>query len=282
MYYRQQYGFFGTGLTPGTRLLLIATCSVFLAQIILDLMSGGAFTIIFGLSRVGMRRMALWQPITYMFLHGGLWHILLNMLGLFFFGPETERFIGTTRFLKLYFFCGIAAGLGWLVLSGNQPGFCIGASGAVFGILGAFASLFPDRPVTLLLFFVLPVTMRARTLAIGLGLVNLFSMISVPGHIAYAAHIAGGLAGYGYAHFSLRRGTPVQWPDPIRWLNELRWHWQRRKFKVMPPSDPRSDFEDQPGPGEVDRILDKVAKQGIGSLTKQERETLEKASRRRR
>ncbi len=281
MYYRKQYGFFGASLTPGTRLLLIATAAAFLAQILFNRMTGGAFTLIFALSREGMRRMALWQPITYMFLHGGLWHILINMLGLFFFGPETERFMGTNRFLKLYFICGIAAGIGWLALSGSQPGICIGASGAVFGILGAFAALFPDRPVTLLLFFVLPITMKARTLAIGLALVNLFSMVSVPGHIAYAAHIAGGLAGYGYAYFSLRRGMPMQWPNPMRWINELRWHWQRRKFKIIPPGDSRNEKFNKPSPAEVDRILDKVKRQGMSTLTRQERETLERASRRR-
>lgn len=280
MQYQQQYGSFGFGMTPGVRLLLIVTGAVFLLQLIFDAMTGGAFTLIFSLSRSGMRHLALWQPVTYLFLHGGLWHILLNMLALFFFGPETERHIGTKRFLGLYFACGIAAGIGWLIISGSGMNYCIGASGAVFGVLGAFAALFPARPVTLLLFFFIPITMRARTLAIGLGLINLISMISMPGHIAYAAHLVGGLAGYGYAHYGVKRGLHLQWLNPLRWANEILWHWQRRKFKVLSSSGPPRDKDERPSPDEVDRILDKVSKEGMHSLTIQERETLEKASRR--
>jgi len=138
--------------------------------------------------------------------------------------------------------------------------------------------LFPDRSITLLVFFVLPVTMKARTLAIGLGLFNLISMISVPGHIAYAAHLAGGIVGYGYAHFKYKKGSSLAGLNPLQWLNDIRWRWQRRKFKVISSSQSPFESEEHPSTDEVDEVLDKVSKSGIHSLTEKEREILEKAS----
>ncbi len=273
----------GGALTPAVRYLLIATGAAF----ILQLADNAWFIPLFSLSPEGFQRLFLWQLVTYMFLHGGFWHLLLNMLGLFFFGPETERATGSGRFLALYFISGIIGGLGWLLLTGHQPATCVGASGAVFGILGAFAALFPERPITLLVFFILPVTMRARTMALGLGLFTLLAMISQPGQIAYAAHLAGGLAGYGYIQLIFNRGgsqalrNPRQWLDGARRaINDWRWRWQRRKFKVL--SSP-ADLADggAPTPAEVDAILDKVSRWGLDRLSRREREILDRASRQR-
>lgn len=286
-YYSRSYGAMGGMLTPAVRNLLIITGAAFVLQWALQ--SNPAFMAFFSLSPVGIRHGFLWQLVTYMFLHGGFWHIVLNMLGLFFFGPETERAVGTARFTAIYFVSGILGGLGWLLLTGNQAGFCLGASGAVFGVLGAFAALFPDRPITLLVFFVLPVTMRARTMAIGLGLFSLLAMITQPGQIAYAAHLAGGLAGYGYIQWIFnRRGLSTALWNPRQWLNgatravnNLRWHWVRRKFKVITPSSPGWEEERKPSQEEVDAILEKISKWGVDRLTPRERQILERASGRR-
>lgn len=234
---------------------------------------------VFGLSRSGLRSAWLWQPLTYMFLHGGVLHLLFNMIGLFFFGPETERAVGTGRFLALYLGCGILGGMGWVGVSGNPHAVCIGASGAVFGVLGAFAGLFPARPVTLLVFFVLPVTVKARTLALLLGAANLFSLVMEPGQIAYTAHLVGGAAGYLYGVAYFRRLSL----SPARWFADLRWHWLRRRFTVMRPGegDPlQADGSgaDEGSPEDVDRILEKIAARGIGSLTPNERDILTRAS----
>lgn len=286
-YYSSYSGSMGGALTPAVRNLLIITGLVFVLQ--WSLQSNDAFTPMFSLSSVGIHHGFFWQLVTYMFLHGGFWHIVLNMLGLFFFGPETERAIGTGRFVALYFISGILGGIGWLLLTGNQAGFCLGASGAVFGVLGAFAALFPNRPITLLVFFVLPVTMRARTMAIGLGLFSLLAMITQPGQIAYAAHLAGGLAGYIYIQWIFnRRGmsmalwNPRQWVNGVsRAINNLRWHWYRRKFKVMASPSSGGEEEREPSQEEVDAILEKISKWGMERLTRQEREILERASGRR-
>ncbi len=278
MNYRNSYSF-APGLTPAVRFLLIGTAAVFVLQAIADQLTSGAFTFLFSLSLAGLHRLDLWQPATYLFLHGGLWHLILNMLGLFFFGPETERTIGTRRFLALYFSCGILAGLGWILISGTSASHCLGASGAIFGVLGAFAGLFPQKPVTLLVFFVIPISLRARTLAVILGLFSLLAIISQPGQIAYAAHLVGGLAGYLYGA-NVGRGA---WSlDPRQWWNDLHWLWQRRKFKVLRGAG--RDWEAKtgapPSSQEVDEVLAKISKWGLARLTPRDRDILERASRR--
>ena len=281
MNYHNSYTF-ASGLTPAVRGLLIGTTAAYLVQVIADRLTGGGFTALFSLSLKGLLHLEFWQPATYLFLHGGLWHLLLNMLGLFFFGPETERTIGTQRFLALYFGCGILAGLGWILISGTPASYCLGASGAIFGVLGAFAGLFPQRPVTLLVFFVIPVTLRARTLAIVLGLFSLLAIISQPGQIAYAAHLVGGLAGYLYGLHGINEGFGHGTFNPRQWWNDLRWRWHRRKFKVLRESD--RDWETKtkapPSPQEVDEVLAKISKWGLGRLTPRDRDILDRASRR--
>lgn len=282
MNYRNSYSF-ASGLTPVVRFLLIGTTAAYLIQVIADRATGGGFTKLFSLSLDGLLRLELWQPVTYLFLHGGLWHLILNMLGLFFFGPETERAIGTRRFLALYFACGILAGLGWILISGTPASYCLGASGAIFGVLGAFAGLFPQRPVTLLVFFVIPVSLRARTLAIALGLFSLLAIISQPGQIAYAAHLVGGLAGYLYGLYGVNQGLGHGSFNPRQWWNDLRWRWHRRKFKVLRGSDRDwgIEKEEPPSSQEVDEVLAKISKWGLGRLTPRDRDILDRASRRR-
>jgi len=274
-------GFMRSMLTPAVRFLLIATGIAFLGQLIIDPLTGGKITVLFSLSWAGVKHLLLWQFITYIFLHGGLFHLFLNMLGLFFFGPDTERAVGTKQFIVLYLASGILGGLGWLLFSANQAaGFCLGASGAVFGILGAFAALFPDRPITILVFFVLPVTMKARSLAIALAVFSLLATISQPGNIAYAAHLIGGLAGYFYIALFYNQGGRTAWPDFRRLINDISWHWHRRKFKVISgDSDQFDDLDEAPTTDEVNAVLEKVSRNGINSLTRREHEILKRASR---
>jgi hypothetical protein len=215
-----------------------------------------------------------------MFLHGGLFHIILNMLGLFFFGPETERATGTIRFVILYLACGILGGIGWLIFTfGHPAGFCIGASGAIFGILGAFAALFPNRPITLLVFFVLPVTMKARTMAIALAIFSLLASISQPGNIAYSAHLIGGLAGYFYIALFYSAESGFVRPSIRQVINELLWRWHRRKFKVMTNDESRPDDQNEPpSEQEINEVLEKLSKYGINMLNRRELDILKRAS----
>ncbi len=241
------------GLTPAVRGLMLATVIAFLVQAPLDALTQNGATKLFGLSIPGLQHWRIWQLVTYLFIHGGLMHIVLNMLGLYFMGPETERAIGTRHFLGLYFVSGILGGVGWLIISDEPWATCIGASGSLFGVMGAFAALFPQRQITLLVFFILPVTMKAWVMALSLAAVELSFLLTSAGGIAYAAHLAGGVAGYVYALVLFRR--------PSASIIEF-------------PSRPEVSEAD-----DIDRILDKIARQGMGSLSRQERERLEKASR---
>jgi len=250
------------GLPRAVRALLILTVGVSLFQWLADEFTGGAFTRIFGLSLLSLRRGLIWQAVTYMFLHGGPVHVLLNMMILFFLGPETERFLGPRKFVLLYLLSGVLGGVGWVLIEHSPLTRCIGASGAVFGVLGAFAALFPQQPLTVLLFFIVPVTVRAWVLAAVLGLIELLFLLSPgSGNVAYAAHLAGGLAGYFYA-LGLVRGTPGAGGGLLgRFFGR------------------RAGTED---PERMDRLLDKIANQGLASLTRREREWLDRASRARR
>ena len=208
-------------LTPAVRALLTVSVVAFLWEFILTSM-GFPIQNWLGLSVDGLRQWRIWQFVTYMFMHGGWLHLFMNMLVLFMMGPETERAMGRRQFLVMYFLSGILGGVGWLMISaGAKPSslYCVGASGAIFGIIGAFAALFPQRRITLLLFFVIPITMRAWVLAILLASLEMAFLLTnafdIDRNIANAAHLGGGLAGLVYARMVFRQGA---WGDPERKL----------------------------------------------------------------
>ncbi len=272
-------------LTPVVRTLLIATTAVFLLAAIGNLF--WPFTRFVeqwgGLSLAGLRRFRLWQPITYLFFHAGLWHLVMNLLGLYFFGCVMEDVLGSRRFLTLYLVAGIVAGLAWLgigmAVGESTRGYCIGASGAVFAILGAFAGLFPTEPITLLLFLFLPVSVPARTVVALLGAIALFSLIFDRGQIADSAHLAGGLVGYWYGRRLFPRRALLGTETPHVVWDRLRRLWMRMRTglsrrRFSPP------LHHDPSPEEIDRLLEKIATQGLHRLTRRERTILERASQR--
>jgi membrane associated rhomboid family serine protease len=137
----------------------------------------------------------IWQPLTYLFLHGGFFHIFLNMFTLWMFGGDLERLWGTRRFLGYYFFTGIGAGLLTVLLTPHGYVPTIGASGAIYGLLLAYALYFPERRI--LLYFLFPIPVRVFVFIIGaMALIN--SMTQSGGGIAHAAHLGGLLFGWLY------------------------------------------------------------------------------------
>ena len=194
---------FGGAFTPGVKMLLIVNIVIFFLQRFtgLDEWIKQYFALNYHQVLNGSR---YWQVFTYMFLHGSFLHIFFNLLFLFFFGAELEREWGKKRFLKYYFFTGIGAGffillVDWVSIfyfNQNIAPTTLGASGAILGILVAYALYFPERQITLLLFFILPITLKAKHFAIGYGVIELFSLFSSSkSGVSHAGHIGGMLSG---------------------------------------------------------------------------------------
>lgn len=159
---------------------------------------------IFGLSERGLAKGMIWQFITYQFVHAGFFHLLVNMLGLWFAGNILERIFGPRRFVVFYLLCGIAGGLLQILLSPGPT--VVGASGSVCGLVAAFSTMFPQMPVTALLFFVIPIRMRAMWLGIIVAGVSLFLLVTGWfGNIGNAAHLGGAIAGFVMVKYQRRR-----------------------------------------------------------------------------
>lgn len=165
-----------------------------------------------------LREFALWQPLTYMFLHGGVGHLLFNMLGLWMFGTDLERTWGTRFFLRYYFVTGIGAALVTIAWSLSPLPYAaalyqtviVGASGAIYGLLLAYGMYFPHRTVFLYIF---PVPARYAVMILG-GMAFLFSLEAGNG-VAHVAHLGGLIVGYLY--LKGRRGP----------LDEIRYRWTK-------------------------------------------------------
>lgn len=263
----------------GWKFILILTSAAYIVQIAADIVLGGSFTAIFALSRAGVRHFFLWQFVTYMFLHGGLFHILFNMLWLYFMGRDIEDVLGTARFVFLYIIAGVLGGLLWLCFAGSI-GICFGASGAVFGLIGAFGAIFATRRITLLLYFI-PINMTGRTLAICAGAITMLMMFDGGRDgVAHLAHLGGGIAGYVYGSWIKARRGYLFGTEWSRW-NPFRGGWISRLFSQMRGGsirlmDPLPEYI--PSQGEVDEILEKVARKGMGMLSRWERQVLDRAA----
>ena len=173
----------------------------------------------------------MFQLATYMFLHGSLFHILFNMLALWMFGTELERTWGTRYFLKFFFVTGIGAGILTVLFSllpfqfGRQmyAANVIGASGAIYGLLLAYALYFPDRPILLIVFWV-----PAKWCVTILGAIALFSSLSEAGGVANATHLGGLLVAYLFLKGSRLHPLAEVKYRYLKWkINRL-----RRKFDV--------------------------------------------------
>ena len=250
------------GITPSVKFLLILNISVYVLEYHLGIGLSG----LFALRANWYHTFEVGQLFTYMFIHGGPWHLFANMLGLYFIGPTVERTLGSYRFFILYYVAGMLGGLGWSILSDPAGPPCVGASGAVMGVLGAFGALYPNAK--LLLYFIIPV--RAWVLVLGLAIWELHETITTPviGGIANSAHLMGGIAGFFYA-FSLKH------PHMIR---QLRSRIPLGGKGKPQPRRPASSGETL-SKAEIDQILDKIGKQGMGALTTRERDLLKRATR---
>lgn len=252
-------GFNMPQMTPAVQKLIIINVAVFL----LDGITQGRF-LTQSLALVNHPAVVwqLWRLIGYQFLHADIMHLLFNMLGLYFLGNTLEKFWGTKKFLTFYLGCGVAGGLCFFLFTSLKflkISFLVGASGAVLGLLGACAILFPQFVVFI---FVFPVPIRkAAVLFLIIYLLNIVSAGRNAG--GDAAHLGGLIAGAAY----------VLWPNYKQYFG----------FSSRPAIDFTSYFKhtsqkDAVSNIEVDRILKKVHEQGLHSLTEAEKRTLRQAT----
>ncbi len=250
---------FGRPWTRTVRALILINGAVFLAQIV----AGRALVMSFGLET--SRPLELWRYVSYMFLHGGPFHLLFNMFALWIFGSEMEDYFGPAKFLRFYFFTGVGAGLSVMALDliAGQRSMVIGASGAVFGLLVAYGTVYAERTITLLLFFVLPLSMKAKHFVILFGVLEfLFGVSPGSSNIAHFAHL-GGMA-FGYLFLKLPGGL-----------------WRPRSGSLYDSLREKADiFRRQAEDRRMDDLLRKVNEQGIQSLTEEEKQFLHRMSRR--
>lgn len=252
-------------MTPLVRALLAANVVVYVLQLLADRLF--PFTAWFGMDPMLVAKGAAWQLVTYAFLHAGIWHLLFNMLALFMFGSSVEAAVGTASFAGLYFTSAVGAGAVALAVSWGRPVILIGASGAVFGVLMGYALLFPRRPVTLLVAFVLPVTLEARWLVAifaGIEFMMLLSTGSGRG-LGQVAHLSG--LAFGWA-----------WLRSPGWLDRWRSMRRRRVVERQMRVVRRGREERDRVQAEMDALLDKISKRGMAGLTEAERRRLYEAS----
>jgi len=245
--------------------IFAVTVVVFLVQMVADRFTNNGFTRVFGLGRDAFLHGYIWQFLTYQLLHGGFLHIIMNMLMLGIFGRELEENLGSVRLSLLYFGAGVLGGLCWLLVSGLRDGVpCVGASGAVFGIIGAFAGMHPHGEMSLWFFIIPPIRMTARTMALVFGLATLAMMLASDQNVAHAAHLAGGVAGYIYGTRCRRYGWA--WGAAHEpWLA-----WLRRKV---------GRAEGPPLESEVNAVLDKIGKLGMDAMTGRDKAILKRSQR---
>ena len=271
---------------------------------IISLLLGQEFIRIFGLKRVSFIGSMLytncdichfypWQIVSYMFLHGGILHILFNMLLLHYLGRRLEQMWGSRKFVLFYLFCGAVAGIAHITAFPNVA--VIGASGANMGILMMYLFFWPNERITLLLFFIIPISLTFKTLAlVAVGIDLLFTLQGIGtsgsgGGIAHLAHLGGAFGGFIFFLLFTRERS---------WLKLPRLQLRQQRVFRRKPKDKSSSFRVLHPDGEdgkkknglsdkeyweqIDKILDKISREGLRSLTRAEKRLLDEARNRKR
>ncbi len=257
--------------------IIIANVAIFFLDVLSRNFAGDTSLRVFGLSMVGIESLMLWQPVSYMFMHGGVFHLLINMLLIYVCGSEFERHFGQSRFLQFYFICGVMAGLAYLVLAWLQPDFrtlpLVGASGSGYGLLLAAMIFFPHIQVIL---FIIPMPIRVfGMIMIGMLLLEVISpgrMANPGGQVAHVAGAVTGLVVLKVWSVFPGKGSRSEIEGPglgARLTSKYRTGaWERKQRKLA---------EEEAA---VDRILAKIREKGIQSLSRSEKKLLTRATQR--
>lgn len=263
-------------LTPWVARLIIANAVVLLLLLTIFTSPALVDALQFNPARALQRP---WTFVSYMFVHAGLLHLLMNMLMLFVFGGPVEARMGSRAFILYYLFCGVGAAIFSMGLTGlMHVAPFVGASGAVLGVALAFATYWPDAELIL---FPIPIPMRARTfVAILVGLDILGALYFNDG-VAHLAHVGGVV--FGYLFFRLHTLARRRPHPPPRTLERVVMVQSgsaesERRTPLPPALRPRRRPDADPVAAEVDRVLDKISEKGMGSLTPAERRFLDEVA----
>lgn len=267
--------------------LIAAIVSGFVLQNVVTRVFQGGYLLeqLGALSPASLRAGHVWTLFTYGFLHApdNLLHILGNLLALYFLGRQLLPLLGAKRFIGLYAAATILGGATWAAIHWHSGGLLLGASAAVASLLVVFACFYPNQEITFLLFFILPVTLKPKYLALTALLIDL------SGCVFY--EVMGAASPFGFAHSAHLGGMAAGWLY-FRFVHDARWplfsgrpaielpHWMKHAPHAAPAATPA--FRVNLGNrerlrAEVDRILDKINSQGFGALSADEKQLLDEA-----
>jgi rhomboid family protein len=248
-------------LTPGIKVLIIANVAIFLLGWILPELN--KYMVIYGglVPELFLKHFFLWQPVSYMFLHGGFMHLFFNMFALWMFGTELERQWGTKFFLKYYFISGIGAGILSALIQPASQIPTIGASGAIYGLLLAFALMYPNRIVYLN--FLIPI--KVKYFVMIFAAIELFSSIGGGGDgVAHITHLSGMIFGYLFLFWNQKKNKRAP-------RKKVTFHWGS-KTKDFSKNTPKKKFRNEEE--ELQSLLTRINKDGYKTLSEEEKDRL--------
>ena len=256
-----EFSYKPTLFTSAIKVLVSVNFGIFVLQTLSN--AEGLFFPLFGLvPRMVWSELMIWQPFTYLFFHGGIWHVLINMFVLWMFGSELERLWGKSHFLKFYFVTGVGSGLLTMLFSLQSITPIVGASGAVYGVLLAYGLTYPNRQIYL--YGIIPI--KSIWFVIGIGMIAFMSSFNNISQVSHITHLSGMLIGY----LMLKR--PVEWRS--LWFSIRKRTLEYRVVQEEKKATHRQKIEQ-----DIDIILDKINRQGFDSLSQKEQDSLYKGSR---
>jgi len=243
--------------------LILANLLTFLVQLILEAYQPGFVTAYLGLSDTGLGQAYAWQFLTAAFLHQGPWHLLGNMLVLYLLGRDLESILGQRHFVGLYFAGTIAGEFGHLFLMPSQS-VLFAASGGVAAVVVAYATILPELELTSLVFFSIPIRLKAKHLAYAVFALAIVLVWLIRGSaVSHSACLGGCLAGWIYAHL-LGFGRPSLVQRHLRQRKAEAERYEQMSIEELMTT-------------EVDPLLEKISRRGLTALTRKERRNLTRA-----
>jgi membrane associated rhomboid family serine protease len=263
----RKYSSYTRHWTRRQRVVLLALIAInviaFFGQMVVEAWQPGFVSAYLGLSDAGVREAYAWQFVTAIFLHNGPWHLVGNMLILYLLGRDLESILGQRHFLYLYLSGSIVGELGHLFLMPSQS-VLYAASGGVAAVVVAYAAILPELELTAMMFFLIPIRLKAKHLGYAVFFVGLALLCLNRGEtVSHSAYLGGCLAGWIYAHL-LGFGHPSLLQ---RFLRQRKVEADR--YEQLSPEQLMTD--------EIDPLLDKISRNGLVSLSRKEKRRLARA-----